>query len=569
VEDTEHIEDAHQSQTHYIAKHDYDITQILNSKIYDDEDKQSVRYRYRYILYFPCMVYCVLGIVCLVLRDTDYIYLLFGYPVLQIALSIVLWCQIDIVILSCGGAHIVEECLEVQISANGDEYKCIYCCWCDCAVLRFCNSCTFDNGFSLFKCHHKFLKVLICLICPLLTSVYYIIAEFHQIYHPLIETKIGFLNEHNASPQWLQAVNDWSVYWLIFIIVSVLYIILMFTATYIGILIVKSLHHISSLKPKTLSLQYLTSIILTFIMQIQFVVLLLYYNIWREDECDLEHHHHEGLCSAMPFYMILVYIEFIIASILNHFSFKNSDFERFGREAITENKVLLFDFKPEFEKIHDLHNYRRIYGEKFLWDLDHRNVPFLSSQEYVMDHDDDEQQPLTQKQRKRKKKKKRNEEEVDIELESVVDGDHDVVNKQHTKSMPLNPIKDQQPTTTMTTANIEELRDEMIINNGKQSVMDDHYKNSSLSLSFQNATLTQTTMKETGHHHPTTTTSLSLDLHGHYGSDSRDSSFSSEHHTKHNKSKRSRAKSAKSKKSHDKLPKSKKTKLLRKDSEIP
>eukprot|EP01083_Nonionella_stella_P288114 980586_1 len=87
---------------------------------------------------------------------------------------------------------------------------------------------------------------------------------------------------------------------------------------------------------------------------------MYYYNIIIDQNVN------DGLCIPTSFYMILVYIEFIIASILNHFAFQNIDFNKFGKEAIEKNKVQLFDFKPDFNNIHDLHNYRRVYGDKFL-----------------------------------------------------------------------------------------------------------------------------------------------------------------------------------------------------------
>ena len=622
---------------HQSSQANLNIARILNSKIYDDNDKKAVRDRYRYILYFPMIIYIIFGIVTLVLSqirsdiDEIYTFIMYGYPGLEIILSIVLWCQIDIVILSCGGSHIVEECLEVQISANGHEYKCIYCCWCDCAVLRFCNSCTHDNGYSLFKCHHKFMKILICLICPLLTIVYYITSEIQPVYNELTNIKIGDLRQrepdhNNDPPPWLQDINNAQLYTLVFVIVSALYMILIFTAIYIGGLIVKSLYFVSSLSPQTLIMQYCTSIMITFLMQIQFVILLLYYNLSPNTEKN-----NDGLCSATAFYLLLVYVEFIAVSILNHFSFRHQDFHKFGREAIKENEVQLFDFDPKYEEIHDLHNYRRIYGEKFLWDLDHKDVPFGSAPDNDDDTKDDNDDsddnndnpntislnikvsrsnkskrksknqkvvrtPLITKdgvitiedagrpsstrnrkksQPKKSKKtssknliKKKSKSKIDekknndkkqttkkqnstqqekntntIELESVIDDEIDSDKKIRSRpaSTRYNNNKTDNkvilPTTTTTANNITTSSNDKTENNelpkDKHPSMNNDYQTNenSLSLSYQNATFTQTTQKETGHHHPTTTTSLSLsnqdELVGPYSLDERNEPNSS------------------------------------------
>merc|ERR1712228_719659 len=507
----EHIEeyDSNSNQLptiHFMTQHDFgsttarnlNIAQILNSKIYDDESKQSVRSRYRYILYFPLIIFCIFGAISLIVTTLDedielYIYVIYVYPALEVILSIVLWCQIDIIILSCGGAHIVEECLEVQISANGHDYKCIYCCCCDCAVLRFCNFCSYDNGFSLFKCHHKLLKIIICLINPMLTMLYYVISEIDAIRKPLMSTQIG----HIFGSNMIQLIDKSAVYWLIFGIISVLYIVFMFTAIYIGILVAKSLHFMSSFRPKTLKMQYMTSIMVTFVMQIQFVILLLFYNATDKPQ-------ENGFCVAIPFYMILVYSEFIIVSIFNHFSFSNKDFENFGREAIKANEVQLFDFLPDYDSIHDLHNYRRIYGEGFLWDVDHHNVPYLSPSDIdeqsqndsnCSQQSDDEQQKTIKLKINRKKKEKSS-------LHLIKKGKNkrsDVMEEEEVK------IK--------------------IKNNHSLSLSIE--ENADVHLRTTTAT-TNTTNKETGHHHPETTTSLSLDLDAHYDTNNNsNSSFSS------------------------------------------
>jgi hypothetical protein len=195
--------------------------------------------------------------------------------------------------------------------------------------------------------------------------LFYLISEIDAIRQPLMMTRI-------VGGQWGVILDEYLIfYWMIFVGICMLYIVLMFTAIYIGALVAKSLHFMSSLRPKTLKLQYTTSIMVTFIMQIQFAILLLIYNI---SDCSPD----DGFCAATPFFMLLVYSEFIIISILNHFSFSNKDFIVFGREAIKENEVQLFDFLPDYNAIHDLHNYRRIHGEAFLYAVDN-DMPYLSA----------------------------------------------------------------------------------------------------------------------------------------------------------------------------------------------
>eukprot|EP00485_Elphidium_margaritaceum_P009289 CAMPEP_0202695248 /NCGR_PEP_ID=MMETSP1385-20130828/8889_1 /ASSEMBLY_ACC=CAM_ASM_000861 /TAXON_ID=933848 /ORGANISM="Elphidium margaritaceum" /LENGTH=873 /DNA_ID=CAMNT_0049351241 /DNA_START=361 /DNA_END=2982 /DNA_ORIENTATION=+ len=347
------------------------LVQLLKSRIYDSPDRSSVRNRYRCVLYLPLLVFIALGALLLVLYDYDYhhsgnsiesfTYVLYAYPLLQVVLSLVLCSQIDIVILSCGGAHIIEECLEVQISADDNLYKCIYCCWCNCACLQLCNcnTCTHDNAYSLFKCHLALLKALMCVACPLLTCIFFVISEIEDVNEYLHGTKIGAIH-HTLHT----AFNDEAVFSLIFLLVCAIDLVCLVTATAIGIRIVRSLHSLSSLTPRTLTWQYLTSGVIAFGMQTQFIVLLLYLNLTRAPFADHE------LLAATPFYLLLVYIEFICVSIWNHFSFRNLDFEKFGQDSIKKNEVQLFDFKPQYDEIHDLRNYRSVYGQTFMHAVD-------------------------------------------------------------------------------------------------------------------------------------------------------------------------------------------------------
>jgi len=162
-----------------------------------------------------------------------------------------------------------------------------------------------------------------------------------------------------------------NLYWLAFESVSVMWLALLFTATYVGALLVRSLHFVSSLSLATLSRQYMTAIVLTLVMQSQWLILLLCANEEPMREVKTPTH----------FFMLLVYLELMAASLLNHLSFRNEDLRGFGRASIRQNEVQLFDFQPDFSAIHDLHNYRRVYGDRFLFEADHQRAAFESREQ--------------------------------------------------------------------------------------------------------------------------------------------------------------------------------------------
>jgi len=326
--------------------------------------------------------------------------------------------------------------------------------------------------------------------------LFYVISEITSIRDTLMATKIGLSKQDDAY--WIQQIDKSEMYWLLFVIISILYILFMFTAIYIGLLITKSLHFMSSLSTKTLKMQYATSIIVTFLMQIQFVILLLVYNIWDKPE--------DGFCAAIPFFMILVYSEFIIVCVCNHFSFSNQDFVLFGREAIKKNEVQLFDFLPDYDSIHDLHNYRRIYGEGFLWNVDH-SAPYLSASDIddVSSEDEREEREEQKSVRLRINKKKKKQSSIHLnKRKSLKNNKKDVIEEEEREQM----------------RNIK--------HSGVDSLSLSIEENDDVHLRTTTAT-TNTTNKETGHHHPETTTSLSLvDIDAHYDTNNTsNSSFSS------------------------------------------
>eukprot|EP01084_Bolivina_argentea_P024653 45909_1 len=90
-------------------------------------------------------------------------------------------------------------------------------------------------------------------------------------------------------------------------------------------------------------------------MPIQFIIILSLPNNVSNDAC-----------SNTIFYMTLIYIEFIVVAILNHFSFRRINLVRFGREVFKTGTIPEFEFKPDLNNIHDLHNYRRVHDNKKL-----------------------------------------------------------------------------------------------------------------------------------------------------------------------------------------------------------
>ena len=66
---------------------------------------------------------------------------------------------IHIIILSCGGAYVVQEALEVQITANSTRYHaCAWVCF------------GYDNAFSLYRCYLRQVFVYI-VVSPLLLLI--------------------------------------------------------------------------------------------------------------------------------------------------------------------------------------------------------------------------------------------------------------------------------------------------------------------------------------------------------------------------------------------------------------
>eukprot|EP01084_Bolivina_argentea_P227280 383859_1 len=189
--------------------------------------------RYRYILYFPQIIFILSGVAHWITNVCDI--LNYGFPIYEIILSLSLWCTVDVVVLSCGGSMILHDCLEVQTSLNGYEYKCVYCCWCDLSILKAANCCTYDNQKSLFLCHWKFMKIVITMICPLLIVAVFIITENLNgvipvnINEHLTMIKIGDISDFTCD-----FINDLSLYSVACTRIVLSYSILIFTATYIG-----------------------------------------------------------------------------------------------------------------------------------------------------------------------------------------------------------------------------------------------------------------------------------------------------------------------------------------------
>eukprot|EP01084_Bolivina_argentea_P024652 45908_1 len=85
-------------------------------------------------------------------------------------------------------------------------------------------------------------------------------------------------------------------------------------------------------------------------MPIQFIIIL-----------SLPNNANNDACPNTIFYMTIIYIEFIVVAILNHFSFRRINLVRFGREAFETGTIPEYEFKPDLNNIHDLHNYRRVH----------------------------------------------------------------------------------------------------------------------------------------------------------------------------------------------------------------
>ena len=154
----------------------------------DIKDEIQAKKRYRYIIYIPILIVSIIGYVSI--SRNDWRILIYVYPFIQIILGLVLWFYIDIITASCGGSHVIQECLEVQISANSYYYRCIYCGDC-CHIERKCDSynccqrcqkkccktCWHDTGYKLHKCHLILMKILIIVVAPLILLIIAMISQ--------------------------------------------------------------------------------------------------------------------------------------------------------------------------------------------------------------------------------------------------------------------------------------------------------------------------------------------------------------------------------------------------------
>ena len=367
------------------------FVKLINSDI---REESAAKRRYRYILYFPILVHLIFGLVSVVLGE--WVYIIYAYPLIELILGFSLWCYVDIVILSCGGAHIVQESLEVQISAQDSYYRCVYCCCCrrnhfsiccERCCEQFCDRffkanqiqcCSFDNSYSLHRCHLALLKIILCVVSPLLLAAIGVITSFDEIGNPLVEFFEALLHEMHID------FLEHDAYLVVLSLLLALNIFCIVTAAFVSGLIANSLHHISSLNASSLICKYASVFILSCLISIQFAIVVLAVTV--SDKCQNEgggnntngDNNNEGdneifLCIAPSIHMLLVYVELFVATCVNYAAFKNDDFEFWGEKVIPQINIYAYEHVIDFEKIHDLYNYRQVEGSDFLWLWEHPN----------------------------------------------------------------------------------------------------------------------------------------------------------------------------------------------------
>ena len=100
-----------------------------------------------------------------------------------------MWCYVDIVILSCGGAHTfivvaVDEITSVVLNDVVNNFVT------DFFKANQIQCCSFDNSYSLHRCHLALLKVILCVVSPLLLASIGMITYFMEAGDPLVDNLV-------------------------------------------------------------------------------------------------------------------------------------------------------------------------------------------------------------------------------------------------------------------------------------------------------------------------------------------------------------------------------------------